>query len=420
MPSPDGKKRAHASIACAACRTRRTKCIVGPGQSSCDRCLRRGQRCVIRDDDQRRKCECPPFHNKWSIADTSPASRPISRSSVSTLVTKLETLQSLVRDAGLVVPDDIALELRPLPSFSGSDAAHRHDLEGNAAPRLLSHTENGDTTASEVSTASWRASTDIPSYLTNSPATSTSPLSLIQTNPAPEPTRRRYFGVTTNYHICSTRYHSENSSTRRELELSDVKASALLNTLSSDVAGYLLDCFWSYWNSVIPLVHRDAFELDQLRNGRRYYSPFLHIIMLALGFRYADKEKIPVYQLSYGECESTLHFEAKTLVDHELKSPGGIPSLQAVLLLGDLECGAGRYNTGWLYAGRDMNPNASAYCKLTIKGMATRLCFDLGLNRDYSDPESSWLDIEARSTALWGCVTLDRCLCLHFVRCYVC
>jgi hypothetical protein len=35
----------------------------------------------------------------------------------------------------------------------------------------------------------------------------------------------------------------------------------------------------------------------------------------------------------------------------ELERPGGIPSVQAFLLLGDLECGIGRDNTGWMYAG---------------------------------------------------------------------
>ena len=59
--------------------------------------------------------------------------------------------------------------------------------------------------------------------------------------------------------------------------------------------------------------------------------------------------------------ESTLHREAKYMLDHELERPGGIPSVVALLLLGDLECGVGRDNLGWMYG-----------------GMAVRLAFDIG------------------------------------------
>ncbi len=78
------KKRFRASIACAGCRACRTKvstlghsvgtscirihrmsrhtianrrpqCIVGEGQTACDRCIRSGKTCVIRDDDERKR-----------------------------------------------------------------------------------------------------------------------------------------------------------------------------------------------------------------------------------------------------------------------------------------------------------------------------------------------------------------------------
>jgi hypothetical protein len=49
------------------------------------------------------------------------------------------------------------------------------------------------------------------------------------------------------------------------------------------------------------------------------------------------------------------------MLDHELERPGGIPSVVALLLLGDLECGVGRDNLGWMYG-----------------GMAVRLAFDIG------------------------------------------
>jgi hypothetical protein len=51
------KPRHRASVACTACRERRTRCVVPAGQSSCTQCDEAGQECVIKNDDQRRKCE---------------------------------------------------------------------------------------------------------------------------------------------------------------------------------------------------------------------------------------------------------------------------------------------------------------------------------------------------------------------------
>jgi hypothetical protein len=49
--------------------------------------------------------------------------------------------------------------------------------------------------------------------------------------------------------------------------------------------------------------------------------------------------------------ESDLHREAKYLFEYELEKPRGIPSVQALLILGDLEGGVGRDDTGWMIGG---------------------------------------------------------------------
>jgi hypothetical protein len=121
-----------------------------------------------------------------------------------------------------------------------------------------------------------------------------------------------------------------------------------------------LDLFWSYYNNVIHVLHRDAFEEDRENGRNQFYSGFLHICVLAMGFRYADKSRPDMQKIAISQYESTLHREAKYMFDAELERPGGIPLVVALLLLGDMECQVGRDNTGWLYSGmavRFVRPN---------------------------------------------------------------
>lgn len=105
-------------------------------------------------------------------------------------------------------------------------------------------------------------------------------------------------------------------------------------------------------NSVIHVLDRTAFEYGKENRDSTYYSTLLHICILAIGYRYVERTRYGVQRFANPDRESVLHKEAKHLVEHELEMPGGIPSLQALILLGDLECGIGKYNTGWLYAGK--------------------------------------------------------------------
>jgi hypothetical protein len=108
-----------------------------------------------------------------------------------------------------------------------------------------------------------------------------------------------------------------------------------------------MDLFWQHYNSYMHVIHQDAFHEDRENGGSKYYSPFLHICVLAMGFR----SRPDMQRITVSGRESTLHREAKYMLDYELERPGGIPSVIALLLLGDMECGVGRDNLGWLYAG---------------------------------------------------------------------
>jgi hypothetical protein len=70
-----------------------------------------------------------------------------------------------------------------------------------------------------------------------------------------------------------------------------------------------------------------------------------------MGYRFADCSRPDMQRITVAPRESWLHREAKYMLDFELERPGGITSVVALLILGDLECGVGRDNLGWLYAG---------------------------------------------------------------------
>jgi hypothetical protein len=112
----------------------------------------------------------------------------------------------------------------------------------------------------------------------------------------------------------------------------------LINDLSPETHDYLMDLFWNYHNSVFHLVHKDAFYDDREQGATQFYSVFLHFCMLAVAVRYADKDRQDIQRIALtGTASSTLHAKARSMARLELERPGGIPSIQALFLLGDLE-----------------------------------------------------------------------------------
>jgi hypothetical protein len=162
--------------------------------------------------------------------------------------------------------------------------------------------------------------------------------------------RLRYFGPTTNCHV-----HSESglvADESRETMEQARRAERTIRLLSMETHDYLMDLFWQNYNSVLHVIHEEAFHEDRDNGRTQFYSPFLHICILAMGYRFADKNRPDMQRISVPNRESTLHREAKYMLEFELERPGGIPSVSALLVLGDLECGVGRDNIGWLYGGK--------------------------------------------------------------------
>lgn len=200
--------------------------------------------------------------------------------------------------------------------------------------------------------------------------------------------RVRFFGPTTNIHILS-----RSTSDILKTKESFWPISTLVRDLSPEAHDYLIDLFFDCHNSALHIVHKWAFLDDLKTGGTQWYSSFLHMCMLAEGYRYADKSRSDIRKLTCSASNidsSTFHTKAKKMAKLELVKPGGVPSIQAFFLLGDLEVGIGRDDVGWMFA-----------------GMAFRLLFDVGLHVDPIELGLTERETQIRHMVLWACIMND-------------
>jgi hypothetical protein len=155
----------------------------------------------------------------------------------------------------------------------------------------------------------------------------------------------RFFGPTTNCDVYS-KSGVPHTSISQTSSTETHRASRIITSLPLETHDYLMDLFWFCYNPVIRVLSRDAFLEDQKKGGTQFYSPFLHACILAMGYRFANKENAEIKKIALLDFGSTLHREARQLLSHELENPGGIPSIVALLLLGDLE-GGSEYVLSW-------------------------------------------------------------------------
>lgn len=162
---------------------------------------------------------------------------------------------------------------------------------------------------------------------------------------------------------------------------------------------YLLSLYWNCHNDTVHMCHSQFFYEDQ-KSGGQFYSTFLHLTIIAIGLRYADKSRPDIARLlTRNSTSSVLHEKAKHMAKLELERPGGVTTIQAFLILADLECCGGNDDTGWLYA-----------------GMAFRLIYDVGLHVGSEALKLPEKEAELRHMVLWACIFYDKHWSLYLGR----
>ncbi|KAF2265491.1 hypothetical protein CC78DRAFT_493402 [Lojkania enalia] len=385
------KPRHRASVACASCRDRRIRCVVPPGEKECTQCKRSGVKCIIKNDDERR--------------------RPISRAYMCSLTDRVALLESMLKERGT----------EPPPANHPPKTRHGQRAEDPSPNRKTADSQNlpqeQSSPGSQPSPQDDYVDVDQNDHDSGSHNEETESAGSPAMLPPPKRDgmvsrllstrghlsfdqlcgRLRYFGPTTNCHV-----HSEFTNPMDiNIESSEQarRAEKIIRSMPMETHDYLMDMFWTYYNSVIHVLHQEAFNEDREAGRTQFYSGFLHVCVLAMGFKFADKSRPDIQKIQLPQMESTLHREAKYMLDHELERPGGIPSIVALLILGDLECQVGRDNLGWLYA-----------------GLAVRLAFDIGLHLDSRMSGLPEREVEIRQMTLWACVIYDKYWALFLGR----
>ncbi|KAK1077229.1 hypothetical protein LTR33_008261 [Friedmanniomyces endolithicus] len=395
------KSRHRASVACSTCRERRIRCVVPAGDAECVQCKRAGQECVIKNDDERR--------------------RPISRAYVTTLTDRVSVLETMLKDRG-AEPPTVQYPPKTTRGTFHADGDHspvrsnvqqqqqqqqhqQHQQQSSseapapekASPESLPEDgTDGSHMSSAMSVEGQRDGNDLVAShstpiedknqgLVTRLLSTRGHLSFDQLSG-----RLRYFGPTVNSHIYSEPTVDDTKQSREAVEQAR-RAEKIIRTLPLETHDYLMQMFFHHYNGVLHVVHEEAFNEDREMGKTQFYSGFLHICILAMGYRFADKSRPDMQRIALPDRESTLHREAKYMLDLELERPGGIPSVAALLILGDSEVGVGRDNVGWMYA-----------------GMAMRLAVDIGLHLDSSHTGMAEREIDIRRMTLWACVIYDR------------
>ncbi|KAK7534550.1 fungal-specific transcription factor domain-containing protein [Phyllosticta citricarpa] len=370
------KARHRASIACASCRDRRIRCVINPGEKECVNCKRTGATCIIKNDDERRK--------------------PISRAYVASLTDRIALLEELLQKKGIEPPPAIhPPRIRPgLPGSEDTSPERRRSESESSTNGFIE--ERGRSDAEEASCGDFsideRALRQVPQTKlclpTGERKSFVSSVLSSRGHLGLDPTTGciRYFGSMMNWS------DALNATAAKETRLDLTRrGSKTLKHLPQETHNYLLDLFFGHYNSVLHTVHQEAF-LDDYEHGRsQFYSPFLHLAILSVAYRYSDKSRPDIQKLTVAPRESTFYNEAKFMLDVELETPGGISQIQALLLLANCECVVGRDHSGWL-----------------LSGMAVRLAFDVGLHLDTRASGLSERESEVRSLTLWACVVFDK------------
>lgn len=157
----------------------------------------------------------------------------------------------------------------------------------------------------------------------------------------------RYFGATTNLHVF---YNEEDNMVNPASRAIEQKATRMISLLSLDTHDHLLNLFWNHYNAVIEVVPQTPFLEGYRRGTDEHYSIFLHTAILAMGVRFADKSRSDISVLMVSTYESTFQVMAKQLLEPAIQA-GGLTSLQATLLMVDLENGSGKDLLAWLHGG---------------------------------------------------------------------
>ncbi|OAG36141.1 hypothetical protein AYO21_09681 [Fonsecaea monophora] len=391
------RSRKKASAACVNCRRHRVRCITTPNQNQCDRCSRHGVECIFKDDDERKRP-----HSKASLNDLLARVQFLEgllrQQSHST--NQLNSLQEFTLDSVVTAPAD-DVQRRPededsLPQLGQPNEAQLPDASP-WLPDMPAVNKSRKRSHSRLDTCSIQSRTDSSPSASVSPGTHGQAILDQLTD-----TVSNLLSVKVVQEINLTLEHHSRYDAHLPFTKSferNTRAFALLRSISPELQDYLTSLYFKYSNQRNPLVNEEAFMSDKAAGRTDFYSPLLHLCIVARGLYYADLEDHRIETFLRKDQDNVLHREVCGLMTFDLCDSGSLTFCQALGVASDLECGAGRSRSAWM----------------TI-GAAIRMAFDLNIHVDRNQTDNSILAQQARKELFWGLVSRDRYYTLSLGR----
>ncbi|KAL2834029.1 fungal-specific transcription factor domain-containing protein [Aspergillus pseudoustus] len=163
--------------------------------------------------------------------------------------------------------------------------------------------------------------------------------------------------------------------------------------ISKTLQELLISLYFRWEQPWFAVVDEELFR-QSLHHGGRYWSPLLHLCILAVGSRYSESTQVRS-KLDDSNTAGMIFLEqAKYYLQAEVEKPS-LTTIQALAIIGMFYIAIGADATGWLY-----------------HGMANRLVLDMGLNLDPAGFEETRLlshrEIQLRRQIYWTLYCHDK------------
>ncbi|KAL3487352.1 fungal-specific transcription factor domain-containing protein [Aspergillus germanicus] len=219
--------------------------------------------------------------------------------------------------------------------------------------------------------------------------------------------KTQFYGPTSTFNLADmlNATYSKAHSTAQSDALECLTRLGANGTAPAALENHLINLYFCWQDPSFHVVDRGIYDEAMAKwyamEDTSFYSESLRNAMCALGacFEARYHTQFVTFPKSLVEFFGE---RAKALLEMELDSPS-IATVQALVILSNLESGSGRDARGWLYS-----------------GMAIRLAFNLALHLDMSSYISGGLitaaDADLRRTVFWAAYTVDHELGFHLGR----
>lgn len=133
------------------------------------------------------------------------------------------------------------------------------------------------------------------------------------------------------------------------------RARACIDSIPVDTHDHFMHSFWTYYNAAWHMLSREVFNSERDSGQHEFYSPLLHLCILATGSRYADPSRLRQGDYCYLNYDSRLYQEARQIFESDMLTESSIPMMMSAFLIADLSGNRRRYSTGWFFSRKSLN-----------------------------------------------------------------